>query len=53
MAKLKNNHFIDDTDEVLKAIWNEKKTCKIRRNGGTLFHFMRSGLGEDPPEPET
>lgn len=48
-AQLGITHFVDDKDEALGAIWQERASAKaIKRARGTLFHFARSGAGPAP-----
>ena len=48
------SHFVDDKDECLRAVFEDPAGNSgemVRRNGGQLFDFARSGLCDSPPEP--
>eukprot|EP01065_Artemidia_motanka_P035357 TRINITY_DN43281_c0_g1_i1.p2 TRINITY_DN43281_c0_g1~~TRINITY_DN43281_c0_g1_i1.p2 ORF type:complete len:349 (+),score=82.30 TRINITY_DN43281_c0_g1_i1:66-1049(+) len=52
--KLGLSHFIDDKHEVLESVigdraGNSGDCVAAHRGGPTLFHFARSGIGDQPP----
>ena len=54
--RLKPTHFIDDSDENLKSVYDDERgfyaKSYIDESKGILFHFKRSSKGKSMPRPK-